>query len=99
MSRAEHIISAGNDPVIMGEFLKRLWAEICQLKPGHRFAYLLNFTDADGEIELFSWYGIATIDQIGKILEISDKQFESLWRELPLDDDARQIVKGLKTYD
>jgi DNA-directed RNA polymerase specialized sigma24 family protein len=81
------------------EFLGRLWAEISQLQPGHRVAYLLNFRDADGNIQLFPYNGVASIEQIGRCLEISDEQFGRLWQELPLDDEARRQAKALTDYE
>ena len=77
------------------EFLKRLWEEICQMTPGHRIAYLLNFRDADGDIQIFPWNGIATITEIGRALEISDEQFDRVCEALPLNDDSLRLAKSL----
>jgi hypothetical protein len=76
-------------------FLKNLWAAICDLKTAQRKVYLLNFTDADGDIQIFVVNGTATILEIGKAIEITDKEFEIIWNELSL----REKASELKTYD
>jgi RNA polymerase sigma factor (sigma-70 family) len=81
------------------EFLEKLWAEIEQLKPQQRLAYLLNFTDANGRLDLFVIYGVATIRRIGATLQLSDEQFARLWPELKLSDEARHRAEALKSYD
>jgi hypothetical protein len=79
------------------QYLRLRWAEICQLRPLQRLAYLLNIRDWD--ICLLPYTGIATIRQIGRALEITDEQFERLWGELPLDAAQRQEARSLQTYD
>lgn len=76
-------------------FLKNLWAAICDLKQAQRKVYLLNFTDADGDVQIFVVNGIASIVEIGKAMEITDKEFEIIWSELSL----REKAGELKTYD
>jgi hypothetical protein len=56
-------------------FLERLWVLIEELPHLHRLAYLLNFTAADGQLELFWLYGVASIRRIGAALELTDEQF------------------------
>jgi hypothetical protein len=60
-------------------FLERLWILIEQLPHLHRLAYLLNFTAADGQLELFWLYGVASIRRIGAALELTEEQFARLW--------------------
>jgi hypothetical protein len=68
-------------------YMQRLWSEICGLSLPHRKALLLNLNDsAGGDIQLFDFLGIATIEQIGVALEMDPMQFAALWKELPLDD-------------
>jgi DNA-directed RNA polymerase specialized sigma24 family protein len=68
------------------EFLQQLWAEIEQLPRPHRLAYLLNFTVADGQLELFWVYGIVSLRRIGATLQIEDEEFARLWPALTLSD-------------
>jgi DNA-directed RNA polymerase specialized sigma24 family protein len=81
------------------DFLERLWAQIEQLPPLQRLAYLLNFTAADGQLELFWTYGIASIRQIGALLQITAEQFERVWQALPMTDEMRQRIAECKNYD
>lgn len=60
-------------------FLERLWTLIEQLPHFHRLAYLLNFTAADGQLELFWLYGVASIRRIGASLDITEEQFARVW--------------------
>ena len=60
-------------------FLERLWTLIEQLPHLHRLAYLLNFTAADGQLELFWLYGIASIRRIGAALDLTEDQFARVW--------------------
>jgi hypothetical protein len=80
------------------EFLEQLWAEIEQLPLLQRIAYLLNFTVADGQVELFWFYGVATLRRIGAALQLTDEQFARVWPELPLSDEARRRAEGLASY-
>jgi len=61
------------------QFLGRLWDEIAQLPRLHRMAYLLNFTAADGQLELFWVYGIASIRRIGATMQITEEEFSRIW--------------------
>ncbi len=81
------------------EFLERLWAEIEQLPPLQRVAYLLNFTAADGQLELFWAYGVATVQRIGAALQLTDEQFARVWPELPLSDEERRSAEAFTSYD
>jgi DNA-directed RNA polymerase specialized sigma24 family protein len=78
-------------------YLRRLWAEICQLPLRQRTALLLNLKDARGSssIELFLLLGIASIPQIAATVEIPLENFASLWKELPLDDTSIAALLGL----
>lgn len=80
------------------QFLASVWREAEQLPPLQRIAYLLNFTDADGEIALFWWHGVASIERIGATLEIADEQFDRLWPLLSLSDEQRRRAASLKGY-
>ncbi len=80
------------------EFLYLLWAEIEQLPPLQRIAYLLNFTAAGGELELFSIYGVATIRRIGAVLQLTEDHFARAWTDLQLSEEER-LHALLASYD
>jgi DNA-directed RNA polymerase specialized sigma24 family protein len=80
------------------QFLASVWREVEQLPPLQRISYLLNFTDADGEIALFWWHGVASIERIGATLEIADEQFDRLWPLLPLSGEQRRRAATLRSY-
>jgi hypothetical protein len=81
------------------EFLERVWAEVEQLPRFQRLAYLLNFTAADGELDLFWAYGVATIRRIGGALQLTEEQFARLWPELSTDPDEHRRARALRSYD
>lgn len=64
------------------ERLSLLWNAIGELLPWHRTAYLLNMTD--GEIDVFPYYGVASVAQIGAALALSQDQYDLLFRRLGL---------------
>jgi hypothetical protein len=81
-------------------YMMRLWSEICQLTLPHRKALLLNLNDsAGGDIQLFDFLGIATIQQIAVALEIDPMEFAVLWKELPLDDARIARALGVTRQD
>ena len=65
--------------------------------PLQRLAYLLNFTD--GEIEMFWLYGIASIRQIGQVIQLTNEQFNRVWVLLEWNEAQRQEARGLTNYD
>jgi len=81
------------------EFLIKIWQAIELLKHNQRIAYLLNCTDADGDLQLFVLNGIASIIEIGRRLELTDEQFEILWSEIEFDEALREKAKTLRDYD
>lgn len=66
------------------EFLRTLWGQLERLPRLHRLAYLLNFTAADGRLELFPVHKVATIAQIGAALQITNEEFARAWEAIPL---------------
>jgi hypothetical protein len=76
------------------DLLRRLWDEIRRLRPLQRAAYLLNFTDADGDLVLFPWHGIASVAEIGHAVELSGEQFEKVLGELPLSEAERNWARA-----
>jgi hypothetical protein len=74
-------------------FLERLWTLIEQLPRYHRLAYLLNFTAAEGQLELFWLYGVASIRRIGAALELTEEQFARLWPMLESTRQPRAVAR------
>lgn len=81
------------------QFLRRLWEEIGALRPLQRIAYLLNFTDADGDVDVFARNQIATRSEIGSAINLTAAQFMILWDELELDEQTRAGARELATAD
>lgn len=69
-------------------YLRKLWAEICQLPPRQRAALLLNLRDFQGRgvVALFPLTGVASMRQIAAALEMPAETFTRLWNDLPLED-------------
>src|SRR5262245_47862929 len=70
-----------------GEFLKLLWAEIEQLPPLQRIAYLLNLIAGYRIDRLFQGYNVAFLSHIGAALQLTDEHFARAWSELPWSDE------------
>lgn len=70
------------------DYLQRLWNEIADLPPRQRAAVLLNLKDENGRgvIDLWLVVGVATVEKIAAVLEMSTEAFAELWNDLPLDD-------------
>jgi DNA-directed RNA polymerase specialized sigma24 family protein len=85
------------DPVLYREMLRILWATIVNLTPDGRRAYLLNPTGF--EIETLHAQRIVSIRQIGRTVDLSDKQYELLWSDLPLSEKSRLLAQSLATRD
>lgn len=81
------------------QFLRRLWAEINGLRPLQRVAYLLNFTDAEGDVDLFPRNQIASRNEIGRAINLTVEQFTVMWGELELDQHTRAGTLELATDD
>ncbi len=64
------------------QFLAKLWAEIEQLPPLQRIAYLLNFTAGEGALEIFWLHGVASVRRIGTAVQLTEEQFARVWQEL-----------------
>jgi hypothetical protein len=86
------------EEAIQRQYLEKLWQEIGKLGRNERIVYLLNFRDADGDIELFVWRGIAGIEQIADALCLSDEHFARAWQALPLDEATRKAAQTMTDY-
>ena len=78
-------------------FLQRLWEELQQLPVNQRAALLLNLKDSNGAscITLFPITGIASLDNLAKVLSIDLERFAELWNDLPLEDARIAELLGL----
>ncbi|HXG95384.1 MAG TPA: hypothetical protein VNN73_23830 [Blastocatellia bacterium] len=89
------------------EYLRHLWQAICLLKPLMRAAYLLSLGTVGKkatslsmiELELFPAYEVVSKIEIGRLLAITDEQFERLWDELDMDEASRRVARSLTGYD
>lgn len=79
-------------------YLKKLWEEIVRLPLQQRIALLLNLRDSGnrGLIASLPELGIAGLDQLAAVLEMSPAEFAQVWHELPLDDQRIAQRLGLE---
>jgi hypothetical protein len=68
--------------------LTLLWHEISQLLRWHRVAYLLNMPD--GEVDVFTFHGVATIQAVGESLALTRAEFDVIWAALTLTEAERR---------
>lgn len=78
-------------------YLEKLWNEIADLPTRQRAAVLLNLKDAKGRgvIDLWLVVGVATVEKIAGVLEMTAEAFAELWNDLPLDDNRIAEILGL----
>ena len=69
-------------------FFEQVWLEVCQLPVLQRAALLLNLRDSrdGGMISFLPFLGVATKEELARLLEMPYADFQKLWNELPLDD-------------
>ena len=69
-------------------FFEQVWLEVCQLPVLQRAALLLNLRDSrdGGVISFLPFLGVASREELARLLELSYVDFQNLWNELPLDD-------------
>jgi hypothetical protein len=69
-------------------FFEQVWREVCQLPVLQRAALLLNLRDLrdGGVISFLPFLGVASKEELARLLEMPYEDFENLWSELPLDD-------------
>jgi hypothetical protein len=69
-------------------FFEQVWREVCQLPVLQRAALLLNLRDSrdGGVISFLPFLGVASKEELARLLEMPYEDFENLWSELPLDD-------------
>ncbi len=78
-------------------YLEKLWNEITDLPTRQRAAVLLNLKDASGRgvIDLWLGVGVATVEKIASVLEMTLEAFAAIWNDLPLDDNRIAEILGL----
>ena len=69
-------------------FFEQVWLEVCQLPLLQRAALLLNLRDSrdGGVISFLPFLGVASKEELARLLEIPYEHFHKLWNLLPLDD-------------
>ena len=69
-------------------FFEQVWREVCQLPVLQRAALLLNLRDSrdGGVISFLPFLGVASKEELARLLEMPYQDFENLWSELPLED-------------
>ena len=69
-------------------FFEQVWLEVCQLPVLQRAALLLNLRDSrdGGVISFLPFLGVASKEELARLLEIPNADFQKVWNELPLDD-------------
>lgn len=69
-------------------FFEQVWREVCQLPVLQRAALLLNLRDSrdGGVISFLPFLGVASKEELARLLELPYADFQKLWNELPLDD-------------
>ena len=69
-------------------FFEQVWREVCQLPVLQRVALLLNLRDSrdGGVISFLPFLGVASKEELARLLEMPYEEFQKVWNELPLDD-------------
>jgi hypothetical protein len=78
-------------------FFEQVWREVCQLPVLQRAALLLNLRDSrDGAVISFlPFLGVASKEELARLLEMPYEDFQKLWNELPLDDSSIAEIFGI----
>jgi hypothetical protein len=78
-------------------FFEQVWREVCQLPVLQRAALLLNLRDSrdGGVISFLPFLGVATKEELARLLEMPYADFQRVWNELPLDDSRIAQMFGI----
>lgn len=76
------------------ERLQLYWAAILRLLVWHRVAFLMNHRE--GDLEALPLYGVATLEQIGDALELTDTQFAALASQLGVAPPSASASAGVR---
>lgn len=76
---------------------EQVWREVCQLPVLQRAALLLNLRDSrdGGVISFLPFLGVASKEELARLLEMPREDFQELWNELPLDDSRIAQMLGI----
>jgi DNA-directed RNA polymerase specialized sigma24 family protein len=79
------------------DYLRRLWKEIVALPVRQRLALLLNLRDSRGDsvARLLPATGIASLEEIARVLELDPAEFATLWQDLPVEDARLAELLGI----
>src|SRR4030095_1819262 len=69
-------------------FFEQVWREVCQLPVLQRAALLLNLRDSrdGGVISFLPFLGVASEEELARLLEMPYADFQKVWSEWRLDD-------------
>jgi hypothetical protein len=78
-------------------FFEQVWREVCQLPVLQRAALLLNLRDSrdGGVISFLPFLGVASKEELARLLEMPYEDFQKVWNELPLDDSRIAQMFGI----
>jgi hypothetical protein len=78
-------------------FFEQVWLEVCQLPVLQRAALLLNLRDSrdGGVISFLPFLGVATKEDLARLLEMPYADFQRVWNDLPLDDSRIAQMFGI----
>jgi hypothetical protein len=78
-------------------FFEQVWREVCQLPVLQRAALLLNLRDSrdGGVISFLPFLGVASKEELARLLEMTYADFQRVWNELPLDDSRIAQMFGI----
>ena len=78
-------------------FFEQVWLEVCQLPVLQRAALLLNLRDSrdGGVISFLPFLGVASKEDLARLLEMPYANFQRVWNELPLDDSRIAQMFGI----
>jgi hypothetical protein len=78
-------------------FFEQVWREACQLPVLQRAALLLNLKDSrdGGVISFLPFLGVASKEELARLLEMPYADFQKVWNELPLDDSRIAQMFGI----
>ena len=78
-------------------FLDRVWTEVKSLPLRQRRTLLLNLRDALGQgvAALIPVTGVASVEDLARVLEMSLEELQGIWNNLPLDDATIATQLGL----
>ena len=80
----------------MREALGALWREVAGLDPRQRAAWILR-PPGDADLTGFVAHGVASCDEIGRVLAMSPEQYERAWRLVLVSDEDERSARTAAT--